>query len=212
MTEERRIEIYALAEKYNVIILEDSPYCELRYQGEPVPPIKSFDNSGRVVYVGSYSKTIAPGIRVGFVSAHRDIIAKLTVAKQASDVHTNLFFQTLVSRYLATCDFGAHIQKCCELYTARRDVMVTSLHYRLGDRVRFVRPDGGLFLWLQLNEPAVELCARAKAKKLLCVPGNVFAMDESLPSSFIRLNFSLPNPIQIETGITRLAEALHDKQ
>ena len=101
MSLERRTRLIELAQKYDVYIIEDSPYFELRYSGEDLPTLKSMDTGGRVIFAGSFSKVIAPGIRIGYVSAHRDIIARMTIAKQVSDVHTNLFFQILVERYLS---------------------------------------------------------------------------------------------------------------
>src|SRR5690606_19450287 len=100
MSLDRRKRLLELAKKYDVFILEDSPYFELRYSGEDIPTLKSMDTEGHVIFAGSFSKIIAPGIRIGFVCAHRDIVSKMTVAKQVSDVHTNLFFQILVDRYL----------------------------------------------------------------------------------------------------------------
>ncbi|MCL2546046.1 MAG: PLP-dependent aminotransferase family protein [Oscillospiraceae bacterium] len=203
-----RTQMLSLAEQYGATIIEDSPYCELRYEGVPVPPLKSMDDSGRVIYCGSYSKTIAPGIRVGYAVARHDIITKMTVAKQVSDVHTNLFFQHVVSRFLDECDFNAHIKACCQLYGKRRDALVKGLQAL--DGIEFVKPCGGLFLWLKLPEgkAALDICAAAKANKVLCVPGNAFAIDEGVSSNFIRLNFSMPDEVAIEKGVKRLAGVL----
>jgi len=206
---DRRVKMLSLAEQYGATIIEDSPYCELRYDGEAVPPLKAMDDKGLVIYCGSYSKTIAPGIRVGYAAARRDIIARMTVAKQVSDVHTNLFFQHVVSRFLDECDFNAHIKACCELYGKRRDALIEAMAQVSGLRA-FAAPEGGLFIWLRLpeNKTALDVCAAAKAHKVLCVPGSAFAMDERAPSRFIRLNFSMPDEVAIEKGVKRLAEVL----
>lgn len=209
---ERRREMISLAEKYNVMILEDSPYFELRYSGEPVPAIKSMDEHGRVIYAGSYSKVLAPGIRMGFACAPREIIAKMVVAKQTSDVHSNLFFQMVVSEYLKRYDLDAHIEEVCKLYRHKRDVMLSAIDRYFDKRVNVTRPNGGLFLWAQLPDgcDGVELCARAGKRKVAAVPGVSFLVNQSIKCPGIRLNFSLPSDEQIETGIAVLGEVIRD--
>ncbi len=208
LSDDRRRQLLALAERYDAVVIEDSPYCELRFDGSDVPPVKHYDHDGRVLYCGSYSKTVTPGIRVGYALGHKDLIAKMTVAKQVSDVHTNLFFQTVVSHYLDGGDFAAHIARCNALYAKRRDAMVSALAAL--PQVSFVTPQGGLFLWLRLPEGrvATQVCAAAKEKLLLCVPGNAFALDERADSHFIRLNFSMPDETAIALGVQRLASVL----
>ena len=122
-----------LAAQYNVLILEDNPYFELRYSGEDVPTIKSLDTEGRVIYVGSFSKILSPGIRVGFVMANRGIFSKLTVAKQVSDVHTNLMYQMIACDMLTKYDIDAHIAKVRDMYRAKRDAMCEAIekYFRL---------------------------------------------------------------------------------
>lgn len=212
MSLERRKRLLELAEKYDVIILEDSPYFELRYSGEEVPTIKSMDTTGRVIFCGSFSKIIAPGIRVGFVCAHRDILSKMTVAKQVSDVHTNLFFQILVERYISTGLMESHIDECRNLYTIKRDRMLSQMERHFDGRVTWNVPDGGLFVWMELPEgyDGMEFCRLAKEESVVCVPGSAFSVDDSKISRGVRLNFSLPSLDQIDCGIERLGKVLSE--
>ncbi len=207
----RREQMLELARKYNVFILEDDPYHELRYAGEPVAAIKSMDDEGRVVYLGSFSKTIAPGIRVGYVCAHRDIIAKLTVAKQTQDVHTNLFFQAILVEYMKRYNFDAHLEETRALYSEKLDRMDDGLRAAFGDRVVWHKPEGGLFLWCRLPDglDAMDFCRRAKEHKVTVVPGTAFMVDHA-PTATFRLNFSLPGFEQIDKGCARLGVALRE--
>ncbi|MDR3207144.1 MAG: PLP-dependent aminotransferase family protein [Oscillospiraceae bacterium] len=207
----RREQMLALARQYNVLVAEDDPYFELRYTGQPVPALKSLDEEGRVIYLGSYSKTISPGLRLGFVCAHRDIVSKMIVAKQVSDVHTNLFFQMAVSLYLDRYDFDAHIAACRALYAGRLDRMYAHVN-AWGDRVSCLRPEGGLFLWCRLPRgyDGAALCRLAGARKVAAVPGSAFAVREDEISPGFRLNFSLPTDEQITQGMILLTQALEE--
>lgn len=203
MSAERRRKLMELARKFGVYIFEDGPYFELRYSGDSVPTLKSMDDEGRVIFCGSYSKIVAPGIRIGYVVAHRDVIAKMAVAKQVSDVHTNLFFQMIVERLISGGGFERHIAECRATYRWRRDIMLRELEKNIPEgKATWTKPDGGLFVWLTLPEgyDGTELCARAKANKLACVPGIAFGVDENAPSRSLRLNFSLPTDEQLVRG------------
>ncbi len=208
----RRREMLQLAEKYNVLILEDNPYFELRYSGEAVPSIKSMDADGRVIYAGSYSKVIAPGLRMGFVCANKEVISKLVVAKQTSDVHTNLFFQMVISEFLQKYDLDAHIANVCKLYVKKRDKMLQEIERHFDARVQVTHPDGGLFLWVQLPEgcDGMELCRRIGAQKVAAVPGVSFLVDETMRCPGIRLNFSLPTDEQMEKGIAVMGQVMDE--
>ncbi len=200
---ERRKQMLELAKAHDLYIFEDSPYFELRYSGDYVPTIKSLDIDGRVIFCGSYSKVVAPGLRVGYAIAHREITAKMAVAKQTADVHTNLFFQQVIERLVSGGGFEAHIENCCSTYRHRRDIMLDALERFVPiGKAGWTKPDGGLFLWLTLptGYDGTELCARAKANKLACVPGIAFNVDESAPSRSLRLNFSLPTDEQLVRG------------
>jgi 2-aminoadipate transaminase len=200
-----RKRLLELASRYNVTVLEDDPYRELRYDGDDIPAIKSLDTEDRVIYAGSYSKIIAPGIRLGYAIASAGLIPKLTAAKQVSDVHSNLFFQILVERYITKHGLDAHISRCRGLYRARRDAMAAALKKHLPE-TKWILPEGGLFLWVNLpgGMDGTEFCRRAKEKKVMAVPGTAFLCEEGGFSNAIRLNFSLPSAEQIEKGVARL--------
>ena len=210
---ERRKRMLELAEQYDVMIIEDSPYFELRFDGEYLPTLKSMDKNGRVIFCGSYSKVIAPGIRIGYVCGPKEVLTKMTVAKQVSDVHTNLFFQMLVSRLVSDGSFDKHIEECCALYRHRRDLMLSVLSEKIEPgKATWTKPQGGLFVWVQLPEgyDGMELCRIVKEKKLTCVPGNTFCVDANAISNGVRLNYSLPTDDQIVKGCTILAEAINE--
>ncbi|MBE6915889.1 MAG: PLP-dependent aminotransferase family protein [Ruminococcaceae bacterium] len=212
MSLERRKKLLELAQKYNVLILEDSPYFELRFAGEYVPPIKSMDETGCVLFSGSYSKILAPGIRIGFAIAPKELISKLTVAKQVSDVHTNLFFQMIAAEYLKRYDLDAHIAKICDLYRTRAELMCNRIDEKFGGKVQYVRPTGGLFLWCSLPEgyDSMDFCRKTGEKKVVAVPGSSFSIDEREITPSFRMNYSLPSEEQICKGIDLMAEVLHD--
>ncbi|MDO4175238.1 MAG: PLP-dependent aminotransferase family protein [Eubacteriales bacterium] len=208
MTLERRKELLALAKKYDVLILEDNPYFELRYEGEPVATVKSMDTEGRVVYAGSYSKVLSPGMRIGFCLANKEIINRMVVCKQVSDVHTNMYFQMLVSKYLKKYDLDAHIKDICALHKIKRDAMLEGLAKYVDERIAFTHPNGGLFIWGELPESydSFKLCQEITKKKVACVPGNAFATDESAVSNGFRMNFSMPSLDNIEIACRRIGE------
>jgi 2-aminoadipate transaminase len=206
MPAERRRLLVELAARFDVPLLEDDPYRELRYEGEDAPALKSLDTGGRVIYCGSFSKVIAPGIRLGYICAPKGLMQKLIVAKQVSDVHSNLFFQALVCEYIKRYDIDAHIGQIRSLYRRKRDLMASLLHKQFS----FTLPQGGLFIWAELPQglDGFEYCRRAAAKKVAAVPGASFLTDERAASRAIRLNFSLPSFGQIEQGCALLGEAL----
>jgi len=194
------------------MILEDNPYFELRYSGEYVPPIKSLDTEGLVLYAGSYSKILSPGMRVGFALGPKPVIDKMVVAKQVSDVHTNQFFCMLVAEYLKTCDLDGHIEEIRSLYRQKRDLMLSEIDRLFDPRVRRTSPDGGLFLWCELPEGAdgLKLCGMLSEKKVAAVPGSAFMVDENAPCPALRLNFSMPSAAQIKKGVALMSEAIHE--
>ena len=212
MSLERRKKFLELADKYDVMIIEDSPYFELRFRGEYVPTIKSMDKNGRVIFSGSYSKILSPGIRIGFAIASKEVINKLTVAKQVSDVHTNLFFQMLTTEYLDRFNVDDHIKKICDMYKAKADKMIECMEREFTKKVSFTRPEGGIFISCTMPEgfDGAELAARAKEAKVTVVPGCAFSTDETKICPTFRLNFSLPSLAEIEKGISRLAKVLNE--
>jgi len=201
---EKRRRVYALARQYGVLILEDNPYGELRYEGDALPCIKSFDADGIVIYAGSFSKILSPGLRVGYALAPAPVIAKMTVGKQASDVHTPIFNQIIVDEWMKAYDVPAHIEKIRAIYTAKRDLMCDGL---AGTVLRFRRPAGGLFLWCELPEGIhmLEYARRAVEKKVAVVPGVAFAVEQGDPINAVRLNFSTPTDAQLREGVEILS-------
>jgi 2-aminoadipate transaminase len=212
MCMERRKKLLELAEKYDVIILEDSPYFELSFSGEIIKPIKTLDTSGHVVYLGSFSKIIAPGIRIGFVCGPKWLVSKMTVAKQIADVHTNMVFMMVVAKMLESYDMDAHIAKCRDLYSRKCALMLGEMDKLFDKRVSYTKPEGGLFLWCDLPEgyPSLPMCALAQKRKVAVVPGMTFDVNESTENRGFRLNFSVPTPEQIKTGIGRVAQSITD--
>jgi len=208
----KREKILELARQYDVMILEDNPYFELRYSGENLPTIKSMDTEGRVIYVGSFSKILSPGIRVGFVLANSAVISKLTVAKQVSDVHTNLMYQMIAHEMLTKYDIDAHIAKVCDMYREKRDAMCDAIEKYFPKECTYERPDGGLFLWCRLPDgyDGVAFCKLCGTRGVMGVPGSSFAIDENEISPYIRLNFSLPSFEQIERGVKIMGDTMRE--
>ena len=207
---EKRRAIYALAKQYGIVILEDNPYGDLRFAGEDIPSIKSLDREGLVIYCGSFSKLLAPGMRVGFVLANADLIAKLTVAKQASDVHTNLLAQITVYEFITSCDLCAHVKKMQAIYRHKYNLMAKGLAEHVPDTVRFTKPEGGLFVFGYLPEQmgmigVVKACIE---RKLAIVPGSAFSVDLEKEAHTIRLNFSTPSDEQIIRGCEILGSVI----
>lgn len=207
---EKRKAIYELAVKYGVPVLEDDPYGALRIAGEDLPPIKHFDAEGAVVYAGSFSKILCPGLRLAYCAAQGDLIGKMVVAKQGSDVHTNIWAQRVCHRLLTETDMEAHIRRLRALYRDKAEYMMEQLDQKLAGRASYVRPQGGMFLWLSLpadvSVPAfVQQCL---AQKLAIVPGSAFYTDGEAACQSVRLNFSTPTKQQIEQGVSIMAGVL----
>ncbi len=209
---EKRRAIYDLCVKYGVIILEDNPYGELRFDGEDIPTIKSMDTEGIVIYCGSMSKVMSAGIRVGFVLAPREIAAKMTVGKQASDVHTNQFFQMLIADFMEHYDFDGHIEKIRALYRHKSGLMLDAIREYFPKEVRYTTPQGGLFLWCTLPEGAdmLKFVQFAKTKGVAVVPGVAFNVEEGTPSRCFRLNYSTPTDEKVVEGTRILGLALQE--
>ena len=211
MSLEKRKKMLALAEKYDVIILEDNPYGELRFKGDDIPTIKSLDTKGQVVYCSSFSKIFSPGIRVGYLCGKPEIIAKAVVAKQVSDVHTNLFFQMLISEFIEKYDLDGHINKIRGIYREKAAAMQTAIKKYLPENVKCTDPDGGLFLWCTLPDgrDSVEFAAELMKKKVAVIPGNAFYVDTEKPCDGLRLNYSMPSFENIDKAIKAMGECIN---
>lgn len=211
-TLENRKAVYELARKYDVLIIEDNPYGDLRFAGEDIPTYKSFDTDGRVVYCGSFSKILSAGIRVGTLTANKELVSKIVVAKQVEDVHTNVFFQMVCAKYMSEYDLEGHIEKIRKLYMHKAGLMIAALEKYMPADVKFTRPDGGIFLWCSLPEgySLDEFVKRCSDKNVFVVPGTAFLPDESEVTRSFRLNYSMPSDEEIDRGIKLLADVVEE--
>ena len=209
---EKRKQIYALAKKYGVMILEDNPYGELRFGGEDVPTIKSMDEDGIVAYSGSYSKVLSSGMRIGFLCCPAEVMSKVVVAKQVEDVHTNMLCQMVCESFVTSEHYLPHLDSIRALYRRKCSLMLDAMDKHFPDYVKYTRPDGGLFLWCTLPDD-IELTGfvqRALAEKVAVVPGTAFNCDTEAGSSAFRLNYSTPSDEQIVRGIEILGRILRE--
>lgn len=206
---ERRKRLVEIACRYRVPIIEDDPYGELRYQGERLPSLASLDTEGVVIHLSTFSKTISPGMRIGWAIASEAIIQALIIAKQASDLHTSTIEQRAAARLLEDFDYDAHLANLCRVYGERCAAMQASLEAHFPTEARWTRPDGGLFLWVELPEgvSGEELLEDSLKEKVAFVPGAAFFARDAR-SNFIRLNFSNRQPDMIAEGIRRISNAL----
>lgn len=205
----RRAALYRFAEEHGVTILEDDPYGELRFRGEALPAIASYDTAGRVVRLGTFSKTLAPGLRIGWIHAEPRLRRALVLAKQAADLHTATLAQWAVADLLDRLDLDAHLQRLREVYWARMAAMVAALQRHAPPGTRWTTPDGGLFLWLTLPPGAQDdaLALAALEAGVAVVPGCGFFAGE--PShECVRLNFSHPTEARIAEGVARLCDVI----
>ena len=207
-TLEKRKKVYELACKYDIAILEDNPYGDLRYSGEYVPNIKSFDTDGIVIYAGSFSKVISPGMRVAYTIAPKPIFQKLVVCKQGNDVHTNIWSQYVCDEFITKYDFNAHLAKLREIYTKKANFCMELLDKYCAPKITYHKIDGGLFIWCDLPEDIdmPNFCKELVLKKVCVVPGNAFLTDENETCHSFRINFSTPTDEQLERGIKILGE------
>jgi 2-aminoadipate transaminase len=204
---ERRRRVYELALNYGIIIVEDDPYGKLRYAGVDIPAIKSLDEEGIALYVSTVSKTVTPGLRIGWVAGPDAVIRKLVVAKQAADLHTSNIDQRIVERYLTDFDNDAHIQRIRHLYGSRFALMNACLRESMPEGFHWTHPEGGMFLWVTCPEgiDTEDMLREAVQRNVLFVPGRDFFPDGS-GHRYFRLNFSNASEENIRVGIARLAE------
>jgi 2-aminoadipate transaminase len=219
----RRETLIALSDQYGIPIVEDDPYSALRFEGETLPPLLSLDAarlktadgypSGNVIYLGSFSKTLAPGLRLAWVSAPPEVIAKLVQLKQGADLHTPIFVQMAAYETLKDGFLQRHILKIREVYRERRNVMLAAMEENFPKGMEWTHPAGGLFLWVKLPEGIVsmDLLRAALKMNVAFVTGNsFFAVDEKAGDRYFRLNFSNMKPERIREGIQRLGKAIRE--
>ncbi|MDD7647290.1 MAG: PLP-dependent aminotransferase family protein [Ruminococcus bromii] len=212
MSLEKRRRLYELAKQYGVMILEDNPYGDLRYEGKPLPTIKSFDEDGIVLYAGSFSKVISPGMRVGYAIGPKPVLAKMTVCKQGQDVHTNIWSQVVCYRFMTEYDFDAHLEGLRAIYTKKRALLLDLMEKNLAPHITWDPFNGGLFAWCHLPK-GVDMMAfvqKALEKKVCVVPGTAFLTSENEPCDAFRINFSTPTDEQLTKGIELLGKTIRE--
>ncbi|MBQ6388481.1 MAG: PLP-dependent aminotransferase family protein [Mogibacterium sp.] len=205
---EKRHQIYDLAVKYNVAIFEDDPYCEIRFTGEDLMPIKSFDTEGIVVYAGSYSKTMAPAFRLGIAVFDKSLTSRMIVSKQTTDVHSSLLFQYITNRCIKERDYEGHLEYCRSVYRKKSELMYNELVRTMHPSVRVSRPEGGLFMMMFLPEgcDSLPFVWEALYRGVVCVPGSGFMIDQDAPCNSMRLCYSTATEEEIVRGARILGE------
>jgi 2-aminoadipate transaminase len=209
---ERRKKLVELSARYRVPILEDNPYGELRYRGERLPSLASMDREGLVIHLSTFSKTLSPGLRIGWIVAASEIIRELNVVKQAADLHTSTIAQRATARALETFDYDSHIADLCRVYGERCETMISAIGEQFPAQTKWTRPQGGLFLWVELPEQVngTTLLDAALQERVAFVPGAPFFAKEAR-ENFIRLNFSNSKPEKIVEGIARLGRVMKNQ-
>ncbi|MEW5760129.1 MAG: PLP-dependent aminotransferase family protein [Candidatus Thermoplasmatota archaeon] len=212
MPETRRKKIIDIANEYDVIIVEDDPYSKLRYEGKHIKPIKAFDDIGRVVYLGTFSKLLAPGFRIGWAIGQKDIIRKMVLAKQGTDLCTPAFTQYIAHKFIEHGFFYKHIEKIKATYKKKRNIMLSSMEKYFPNCVKWTKSEGGLFTWAVCPEDidTDELLVDAVKERVAYVSGKAFFVDGSGQNT-MRLNFSHPADEKIEEGVKRLGKVIKEK-
>ncbi len=206
----RRRQLLALAEEYNIPILEDDYVGDLRYEGSVLPPLKALDPGGRVIYLSTFSKMLMPGLRVGFLVADGPVYDSLVTFKRSSDLATSNLIQRALEAYMTVGRYQAHLHRSCQLYRKRRDAMLSAIHRYLPEGTRATTPQGGLFIWLCLPDglSADRLLQIACEEGVAYAAGSRFYLDGADGANCMRLNFVVHSPETIEEGIRRLGAAV----
>ena len=209
---EARKAIARLAAEYDMIVIEDDPYASLRFSGEKLPTIKSFDTSGNVILMSSFYKTISPGMRVALCCGNAELIRKMTIAKQSADTHSPNLNQAIIAEYLNRDLLPEHIAEISKVYAHSASVMIEAMEEYFPDWVEYEKPIGGLFIWCTLPEgwDASELFKKAVARKVAFVPGVSFFTTPGKGNNTFRLNFSAEPEERIRRGIRTLGDLLKE--
>ena len=213
MSLEKRKRVLELASEYNLLIIEDNPYGDLRFNGEDVATLKSMDTENRVIYCGSFSKILSPGMRLGYVIGPAELLEKVEMLKQVNDVHTPMLTQMMCVQFMKKYDINKYIEKNRKLYKEKCQCMIDAMEeYFPKSKVEWTVPDGGIFLWCVC--PTIEdigpIVDKALERKVAIVPGTNFAIDQNLPSNKFRLNFSSASKSDIREAVKRLGEVLNE--
>ena len=209
---ENRKAIAEMTAKYGVIVIEDDPYSKLRFKGEHVPSLKSFDIAGNVIFISSFSKIISPGNRTGVAVAAPEIIRKMEIGKQGTDLHTPNLSQMITYEYLRRGYLAPDLEKAVKIYGEKKSAMSDAIRKYMPEEFECTDPDGGLFIWGRLPEriDVVKMLPEAIERKVAYIQGSVFYADGS-GTNYVRLNYSYANLQQIEEGIARLAGLFKEK-
>ena len=211
MSLERRKKIIELANRFDVFIVEDNPYGAIRFEGMELPSIKHFDTEGRVIYISTFSKTLTPGLRLGWVCANPEVLRKFVIFKQGADLNTNSFAQLQAVKYMELFDLQSHVRRIKEVYKERKYAMLKALDEYMPEYVKYTNPEGGLFIWAELpgDINARDVLAKSIENKVAFVPGGSFYPNGGHENT-MRLNFSNMPKDRIVEGVKRLAEVLRD--
>ncbi len=209
LSQKRREELISLSNEYDIIIVEDSPYRQIRFEGKAPEMLYKMDMTGNVISLFTFSKTLAPGLRLGFIVGHEAVIRKMTILKQTLDLCSSSLNQMVAAEFLRGGHMKAHLQKTVKIYKKKRDAMLEALKNHMPEGVTWTRPEGGLFLWVKLPEHmnADEMFYEAVQENVAYVIGSAFHCDGHGKNT-MRLNFSYPTPDEIEEGIKRLAKVI----
>lgn len=208
---ERRKKLVELANEYNVVIIEDNPYGELRFEGEILPAVKHYDTEGRVAFLGTFSKILCPGLRLGWVVADPELLSKFIMIKQGADLQSSTISQMETAKFFELYDIDEHIQKIIDLYRKRRDLMMKTIKEEFPEEATYTYPEGGLFTWVVLPEymNARELAVKALEQNVAYVPGGSFYPNGGNENTF-RLNYSNMDEERIVEGIKRLGKVIKE--
>lgn len=206
---QRRKSFIEIISRYSVVVIEDNPYGELRFQGEMLPSLKSLDKTGNVVLLGTFSKIFCPGMRIAWLCAEGELYERFAYLKQAADLHSPTLSQYEIDSYMEMYNLDAHVAKLIELYKKRRDIMMEAIQASFPSDVSYTKPEGGLFSWITLPEGVNgrDLLITAIAKKVAFVPGGAF-FPRGGHENTLRLNYSNMPPEKIRRGIHLLSEAM----
>ena len=206
MSLEKRKALYEIIRKYKLVTIEDNPYGDLTFDGERVPTLKSMDTEDLIVYCGSFSKIVAPGLRVGYVLCNKRLAENISAAKQLADVHSPLLPQIMISDYMEKYDLDELIDKMRHTYAHKCRTMLDAINEYFPEGVTCTKPNGGLFIWCDLGHgiDTYALAKKASEHKVSFVPGNVFMVDSAKKTSTLRLNYSTMSDENIVEGIKRL--------
>ncbi|MEG0797780.1 MAG: PLP-dependent aminotransferase family protein [Acidaminococcaceae bacterium] len=208
---ERRQQFMAVVNKYELPVLEDNPYGELRFEGEILPSLKSMDTKGLVMFLGTFSKVFCPGLRLGWVAAHKDVLAEFIKIKQSADLHTSNFDQGVADAYMEKYDLDAHVEEIKNLYRHRRDLILKNMQEQFPSEVEWTTPAGGLFLWLTFPQgvSAEQVFHKCIEKNVAAVTGDAFFPNGKTDRN-MRINYSNMPDDKIEEGIRRMAVAIKE--